>query len=261
MTTEGMRCDGPYIGIQNGLTCLKLRGSNVSIVHCLCISWFDLSGPKDQKKNHDDDDDDNNSNHDVGSPLSSSLVAVDCCNPTCTVNNNNNNIDGDHLYDFIQNIDTIPNNTVMTFHCSKNCILPRQQQHNSNGGGGGAEDGCTATAPNHNDTDNTSSMSIIIRRKCSRNVRLSKNWGVCGYDIFVHPDHCKLLFHSLIIHGGACPMDPYHVIVVVVRTTGLVKSRCKLYHTTRRSRKIVRRMLYLLVLRCSPCYMFYGCGQ
>jgi Ribonucleases P/MRP protein subunit POP1 len=48
--TEGMRCDGPYMGIQNGLTCLKLRGSNVSIVHCLCNSWFDLRGPKDQKK-------------------------------------------------------------------------------------------------------------------------------------------------------------------------------------------------------------------
>jgi hypothetical protein len=92
----------------------------------------------------------------------------------------------------------------MTFRCSKNCILPRQQQHNSNGGGGGAEDGCTATAPNHNDTDNMSSMSIIIRRICPRNVRLSKNWGVCGYDIFVHPDQWKLLFQSLIIYGGAC---------------------------------------------------------
>jgi hypothetical protein len=88
-----------------------------------------------------------------------------------------------------------------------------------------------------------------------------RDWGVCGYDKFVHPDHCKLLFQFLIIHGGACPMDPYHVIVVVVRTTGLVKSRCKLYHTNRRSRKNVRRMMYLLVLRCSPCYMFYGYGQ
>jgi hypothetical protein len=49
-------------------------------------------------------------------------------------------------------------------------------------------------------------MSITIRRICPRNVQLSKNWGVCGYDIFVHPDHCKLLFQSLIIHGGACPI-------------------------------------------------------
>jgi Ribonucleases P/MRP protein subunit POP1 len=176
--TEGMRCDGPYMGIQNGLTCLKLRGSNVSIVHCLCNTWFDfLRGHKDQKKNRDDYDD-NNSNHDVGSPLSSSLVAMDRCIPACTVDINNNNGDDDKLYDFIQNIDTIPNNTVMTFRCSKNCILTRQQQRNSNGGGGGggAEDGCTAAAPNQNDTGNTSSMSITIRRICTVVQELGSLW-------------------------------------------------------------------------------------
>lgn len=55
------------------------------------------------------------------------------------------------------------------------------------------------------DTD-TSLLPTLVRCIRPRDPTMQTNWAVCGLDVFCDPANAKMLFQTLILSGGACPI-------------------------------------------------------
>lgn len=60
----------------------------------------------------------------------------------------------------------------------------------------------TSVTKNEDETPMHTCFRCIRPRDPSRQT----NWAACGYDVFCGPTHAKVLYHRLVVSGGACPI-------------------------------------------------------